>query len=69
MLTVTSEDVCWSIRNVKFDIIKVSYTVRLLFLMFVTAVCVLFRLATALFVNGLWRLPNTFLATLLCVYF
>ena len=37
MLKVTSEDVCWSIRNVKFDIIKVSYTMRLLFLMFVTA--------------------------------
>ena len=67
MLTVTSEDVCWSIRNVKLDIIKVSYTMRLLFLTFVTAVCVLFLLAT-LFVNGLWRLPNTFLATLLCVY-
>ena len=31
-------------RNVKFDIIKVSYTMRLLFLMFVTAVCVLFLL-------------------------
>ena len=29
MLKVTSEDVCWSIRNVKFDIIKVSYTMRL----------------------------------------
>ena len=68
MLTVTSEDVCWSIRNVKLDIIKVSYTMRLLFLTFVTAVCVLFLLATALFVNGLWRLSNTFLATLLCVY-
>ena len=40
MLTVTSEDVCWSIRNVKFDIIKVTYTIRLLSLMFVTAVCV-----------------------------
>ena len=38
MLTVTSEDV----RSVKFDIVKVSYTMRLLFLMFVTAVCVLF---------------------------
>ena len=38
MLTITSEDVCWSIWNVKFDIIKVSYTMRLLFLMFVTAV-------------------------------
>ena len=35
-------DVCWSIRDVKFDIITVSYTMRLLFLMFVTAVCVLF---------------------------
>ena len=68
MLTVTSEDLCWSIRNVKLDIIKVSYTMRLLFLTFVTAVCVLFLLATALFVNGLWCLPNTFLATLLCVY-
>ena len=52
----------------KVDIIKVSYTMRLLFLTFVIAVCVLFLLATALFVNGLWRLPNTFLATLLCVY-
>ena len=40
MLTVTSEDV----RSVKFDIVKVSYTMRLLFLMFVTAVCVLFLL-------------------------
>ena len=30
------------LRNVKFDIIRVSYTKRLLFLMFVTAVCVLF---------------------------
>ena len=40
MSTVTSEDVCWSIRDVKFDIIKVSYTMRLLSLMFVTAVCV-----------------------------
>ena len=29
-------------RNVKFDIVRVSYTKRLLFLMFVTAVCVLF---------------------------
>ena len=29
------------IRNVKFDIIKVSYTVGLLFLMFVTVVCVI----------------------------
>ena len=46
MLTVTSEDVCRSIQNVNFDIIKVSYTMRqcLLFLMFVTAVCVLFLL-------------------------
>ena len=68
MLTVISEDVCWSIPNVKLDIIKVSYTMHLLFLTFVTAVCVLFLLATALFVNGLWRLPNTLLATLLCVY-
>ena len=44
MLTVTYEDVCWSIRDVKFDIITVSYTMRLLFLMFVTAVCALFLL-------------------------
>ena len=28
-------------ESVKFDIIEVSYTMRLLFLMFVTAVCVL----------------------------
>ena len=35
-LPVTPEDVCWSIRNVKFDTIKVSYTMRVLFLMFVT---------------------------------
>ena len=28
-------------RDVNFDILKVSYTMRLLFLMFVTAVCVL----------------------------
>ena len=41
MLTVTSEDVCCSIPNVEFDIIKVSYTMRLLFLMFVTPVCVI----------------------------
>ena len=55
MLTVTSEDVCWSIRNVKFDIIKVSYTMRLLFLMFVTAVCVLFLLASIyLFESFTW---------------
>ena len=40
MLTVTFEDVCWSVRNVKFDIIKVSYTMLLLSLMFVSAVCV-----------------------------
>ena len=40
MLTVTSEDARWSTRNVKFDIID-SYTMRLLFLMFVTAVCVI----------------------------
>ena len=33
------------IRNAKFGIIKVSYTMRFLFLMFVTAVCVLFLLA------------------------
>ena len=40
MLTVTCEDVCWSIRNVKFDIIKFSYknnkyflyTMRLLYI-------------------------------------
>ena len=44
MLTVTSEDVFWTIRDVKFDIITVSYTMRLLFLMFVTTVCVLFLL-------------------------
>ena len=43
-LTVTPEDVCWSIRNVKFDTIKVSYTMQLLYLMFVTPVCVLFLL-------------------------
>ena len=41
LLMLTSEDVCWSIRNVKFDIIKVSYTMGLLFLMFVTVVCVI----------------------------
>ena len=39
MLIVSSEHVCWSIRNVKFDVIEVSYTLRLLFLVFVTAVC------------------------------
>ena len=55
MLTVTSEDVCWSIRDVKFDIIEVSYTMRLLFLMFVTAVRVLFLLASIyLFESFTW---------------
>ena len=59
MLTVTSEDTCWSIRNLKFDIIKVSYTMRLLFLMFVIAVCVLFLLMDKLFFCDFdfYRLP------------
>ena len=42
MLTVTSEDVCWSIRNVKLDIRKSVIQCFVQFLMFVTAVCVLF---------------------------
>ena len=42
---------CWSKRNVKFDIIEVSYAMRLLFLMFVTAVCVLFLLTPGSFNN------------------
>ena len=41
----------WSKRNVKFDIIEVSYAMRLLFLMFVTAVCVLFLLTPGSFNN------------------
>ena len=41
----------WSKRNVKFDIIEVSYAMRLLFLMFVTAVCVLFLLTPGSFHN------------------
>ena len=40
--TVTSENVCWGIRNVK-SLIKIFYNMRC-FVMFVTAVCVLFLL-------------------------
>ena len=61
MLTVASEDVCWSIRNVKFVIIKVSYTMRLLFLMFVTAVCAFFllKLSFVCFIPFDWHWIDT----------
>ena len=42
MVTVTSEDVCWSIRNVKFIKMKVFTTCRLV--MFIAAICFLFLL-------------------------
>ena len=41
-MTVTSEDVCWSIRNVKF-INESFYNMRCL-VVFITAVCLLFLL-------------------------
>ena len=41
-VTVTSEDVCWSIRNVK-SINEEFYNMRCL-VMFLTAVCLLFLL-------------------------
>ena len=41
-VTVTSEDVCWSIRNVKF-INESFYNMRCL-VMFITAVCLIFLL-------------------------
>ena len=42
VLIETSEDVCWSIRNVKF-INESFYNMRCL-VMFITAICVLFLL-------------------------
>ena len=42
LVAVTSEDVCWSIRNVKF-INESFYNMRCL-VMFITAICVLFLL-------------------------
>ena len=41
-VTVTSEDVCWSIRNVKY-INESFYNMRCL-VMFITAVCLIFLL-------------------------
>ena len=41
-VTVTSEDVCWSIRNVKF--LNVSFYNMRCVVMFITAVCLIFLL-------------------------
>ena len=42
LVAVTSEDVCWSIRNVKF-VNESFYNMRCL-VIFITAICVLFLL-------------------------
>ena len=44
VLTVTSEDVCFNIRNVKFILIFLKPCIRYLQIMFVTAICFLFLL-------------------------
>ena len=44
MVTVTSEDVCWSIRNVKLKFINESFYNMRCLVMFMTAVCLLFLL-------------------------
>ena len=54
MLIVSSEHVCWSIRNVKFDVIEVSYTMRLLFLVFVTAVCYPSKYKIQIMIDHFW---------------
>ena len=49
LVAVTSEDVCWSIRNVKF-INESFYNMRCL-VMFITAICVLFLFKKHLFLS------------------
>ena len=69
--TVTSEDVCWSIRNVKL-INQCFYNMRCL-VMFVTAVCFLFQLTLS---NCLLKISSCFSClalsccnqTMKCVY-
>ena len=59
-VTVTSEDVCWSIRNVKF--LNVSFYNMRCVVMFITAVCLIFLLKLK------WPKNKSVYDLLFCVY-